>query len=258
MRDISVIIAAAGSGKRMGRKSFSKALIRLNSKPLLTYILDKFSSLPWVKEIIIAIKFQDWRQAERLVSEYKSKTLPEIKLVKGGKERCDSVSNALKITSPTSQIILIHDVARPVVKTQNIIRLIKTVRKDGAAILAVPIIDTIKRVNPAKAGVIKETLPRHELWAAQTPQGFKRNILLKAYTKHETRNTKHEITDDASLVENLGYPVKIVPGSYDNIKITTPDDMIFVQGLLSARKSRLKSGLHTPTPLKRGFSRSPL
>jgi len=231
-KNISVIVPAAGSGKRMGKNSTPKAFIRLNGKPLITHILDKFTRLPAVREIIIAVNQNYWRNAKRLVSGYKinqsaNRSLPEIKLIQGGKERCDSVFNALKVTDPGSRLILIHDAARPLVKKEDIIRLIKTVRKSGAAILAAPVVDTIKRVN--QKGCIKETLPRHELWSAQTPQGFKRNILIKAYNK--SLKERKIITDDSYLVEKLGYPVKVVLGSYENIKITTPYDKIFAQDL---------------------------
>jgi len=275
IKNISVIIPAAGSGKRMqnppqspfykggnrGIRFPSKAFIRLNGKPLLIHSLDKFILLPGITEIIIAVNQKNWHQAERIISEYpfgfssrdpsgsRDKTkllskriLPEIKLVKGGKERCDSVSNALKMTNPNSRIILIHDAARPLVRKEDIIRLIKAVHKNGAAILAVPVVDTIKRVSQNRR--IKETMPRQELWAAQTPQGFKKNILMKAYaTSRLHRDTCNKssrrikiITDDASLVENIGYPVKIISGSYTNIKITTPADKIFAQELLNFTK----------------------
>lgn len=240
-KDISVIIPAAGSGKRMrsggGKHPTPKAFIRLNDKPFLIHLLEKFTLLPAIKEIIIAVSLKDWQRAERLISGYQTnllanRVLPEIKLVKGGKERCDSVSNALKITNSNSRIILIHDVARPLVRKEDIIKLIKAVRKNGAAILAVPVVDTIKRVN--QAGRIKETLPRHELWAAQTPQGFKRDVIIKAYNGFLRKRII--ITDDASLVEHIGYPVKIIPSSYTNIKITTPADKIFAQELLKFTK----------------------
>jgi len=230
-RDISVIIPAAGSGKRMHNKSIPKAFMLLAGQPLLTRSLNKFILLPAIKEIIIAVSRENMARAARLVSKYKAK-LPEIKLVKGGKERCDSVANALKIINPASRIILIHDAARPLVKKEDIIRLVKAVRKNGAAILAVPVVDTIKRVN--SNGQIKETLPRQELWAAQTPQGFKRDIIMKAYNRLLKRSKT--ITDDASLVEHIDYPVRIVPGSYTNLKITTPADKIFAQKLLNFTK----------------------
>jgi 2-C-methyl-D-erythritol 4-phosphate cytidylyltransferase len=279
-RDISIIIPAAGIGKRMrseaesrfssghggSRKhSVRKPFIRLKGKPLLIHIINKFVALPRLREIIIAINPQDMEKAGKLVSIYVKRqgiaifheqnpplrfaprddreSLPDragrrtsygawvkkagIKLVKGGNERRDSVARALKAVDKASRVVLVHDVARPLVDKGDIDTLIKAVRRFGAAILAVPVVDTIKMAD--KSGYILKTLKRAQLWAAQTPQGFKKDILEKAYSKLEFVADKHIITDDASLAENAGYRVRIVRGSYDNIKITTLGDLEIIK-----------------------------
>lgn len=226
-KDISVIIPAAGTGKRLGGQS--KIFIRLKDQPILLHIINKFTRIPGVGEIIIAVNEREMQRVERLVYRY-----PQVKLVRGGKERSDSVRNALSHLDPTSKIILIHDVARPLVRTKDVISLIKAVRQAGSAILAVPVIDTIKRVD--EHGQIKETPKRSELWAAQTPQGFRRNILINAYNQIKSLRSKSFITDDASLVERLGLPVKIIRGRYTNLKITTPEDIITAKNLLNFTK----------------------
>lgn len=227
-RNISVIIPAAGQGKRMGK--VSKPFLKLKGTPIIIHIINIFSSIPWVKEIIIAVKSKDLRRAKTTLSSYitssgKKRNKVLLKLVKGGPRRQDSVANALKLLDPQTQYVLIHDVARPLVRTKDIFRLIKETKKTGAALLGVPVVDTIKRIN-LKTNLVKETLkPRSELYLAQTPQGFKKDILIKAYKKAG----KKLATDDASLIENLGYQIKIIPGSYSNFKITTPIDLTIAQ-----------------------------
>lgn len=219
--NISVIIPAAGASKRMGSGTVHKPYLGLQHKPILAYSLETFLRLPVVREIIIAIHPQDRARIKRLLSEYTRRV--SIKTVMGGATRQDSVYNALKAVSANTQCVLIHDAARPFVKPQEIRRLLKTVRQHGASLLAIPVSDTIKRIN-VKGYQVKETLmPRDELWLAQTPQGFKKEIIVRAY--QSARQKGVTATDDASLVEALGYPVKIVKGSYENIKITTKRDL---------------------------------
>ena len=232
--DIAVIIPAAGTGKRIQsakKAAVGKAFLSINGNPIIFYTLNKFIRLPRLNEIIIAVNKNDWMYANKLIKRYKAglsgkERNIEIKVVKGGKERVNSVGNALNKVKKESEIILIHDAARPMVKTEDIIKLVKSVRKYNAAILAVPVVDTIKEVSEKM--FVRRTIPRKILWAAQTPQGFRKDILLKAYQWVSMRG----ITDDASLAEKLGGRAKIVQGSYDNIKITTPADMAFAEQVL--------------------------
>lgn len=226
-QDISVIIPAAGQGKRMGRQSagktgrpVSKPFIRLKGIPILFHSINTFQGIPGVKEIIIALSSTDLARTRRSFKQPRISC--ELKLVRGGSRRQDSVFNALKAVAPESRYVIIHDAARPLVKRTHITRLIKETKKFGACILAVPTTDTIKRINPITRQVKYTLGPREEFWSVQTPQGFKKDILIKAHKKARLRGAV--ATDDASLVEVLGHPVKVIPGSYDNIKITTPMD----------------------------------
>lgn len=220
MRDISVIIVAAGESKRMGTE-IRKPYILLKGKPILRYSIDVFRVIPSVKEIVIAVNPRDTQRTEQIIKRFK-----DIKTVVGGARRVDSVFNALMATDNQSRIILVHDAARPFVRRADIVRLIKEVRQSGAAILAAPVKDTIKKSQTISSKhqnkiIIKETItPRESLWAAQTPQGFRRDWLIRAY-----QDTGVNVTDDASLVEIMGLPVRIVRGSEENIKITTKADM---------------------------------
>lgn len=216
--DISVIIAAAGESKRL-KARVRKPYLTINGKPLLLHNIQIFSRIPSVKEIIIAINAKDRTRAQRLARDVKA--VP-VRLVTGGATRQESVANGLKAVSPNSRFILVHDAARPFVAKPDIIRLIKTVRRSGAAILAVPVVDTIKRASQTEGQLmIEETItPRKSLWAAQTPQGFRKEILVKALS-HPLKDA----TDDSFMVEMMGYPVTVVQGSAENIKVTTPVDL---------------------------------
>ncbi len=237
-QNISIIIPAAGASKRMGSAAVHKPYIRLKNKPILAYSLKTFLRLPGVREIIIAIHPQDQARIKHLISKCESVFSPSphplplrerervrgiIKVVQGGATRQASVYNALQEVSAESQWVLIHDAARPFIRLQEIKRLVKAVKKHGAGLLAVPVSDTIKRINVRGCRVKETLMPRDELWLAQTPQGFKKEIIIQAY-----RNAVQKVikaTDDASLVEAMGYPVKIVKGNYENIKITTKRDL---------------------------------
>ena len=216
MKDISVIIVAAGESKRMG-KGIRKPYLMLKGKPVLRYSIDVFRNIAAVKEIVIAVNPRDTQITENIIKRFK-----DIKTVVGGARRADSVFNALMATNNQSRIILVHDAARPFVSRKDVLRLINQVRQSGAAILAVPVKDTIKKVKIQDTGfrILETITPRESLWAAQTPQGFRRDWLIRAY-----QDTGVNVTDDASLVEMMGWPVRIVRGSEENIKITTKADI---------------------------------
>lgn len=216
MKDISVIIVAAGESKRMG-KGIRKPYLMLKGKPVLRYSIDVFRNIAAVKEIVIAVNPRDTQITENIIKRFK-----DIKTVVGGARRADSVFNALMATNNQSRIILVHDAARPFVSRRDVLRLINQVRQSGAAILAVPVKDTIKKGKIQDTGfrILETITPRESLWAAQTPQGFRRDWLIRAY-----QDTGVNVTDDASLVEMMGWPVRIVRGSEANIKITTRADI---------------------------------
>jgi 2-C-methyl-D-erythritol 4-phosphate cytidylyltransferase len=227
-----VILPAAGQGKRMGAGK-NKLLLELNGIPVLIHTLRVFEQDEACSGIVLAIHPQDKQEFQALLTSYNVTKV--INLVPGGKERQDSIYNALKSVE-TDGIILVHDAARPFTLKEHIHRLTEMAAETGAAILGVPAKDTIKKIND---GVVVETVERSSLWAVQTPQAFRISLLKDAYEKAEKDHFLG--TDDASLVERLHYPVAMVEGDYDNIKLTTPEDLFFAEAILEKRK-RLDQG----------------
>lgn len=224
--DVSVIMPAAGLSLRMGA-NVRKPFIMIGAKPIFFYTLEKFSKLERVKEIIFVVNEKDRSTViEKWSDELKAYKV--TKIVTGGERRQDSIYNGLSHLDTDTNIILIHDAVRPLVKDDEIEAVIKNTEEKGAAIVASPMKLTVKRVN-SSFEIIK-TVPRHDLWMAQTPQGFKRELLINAYDK--IKDTNEEYTDDAEVVEKSGHTVGIVPGSYDNIKITTREDLQLAELLL--------------------------
>ncbi|WML41920.1 2-C-methyl-D-erythritol 4-phosphate cytidylyltransferase [Neobacillus sp. OS1-2] len=222
-----VILPAAGQGKRMGAGR-NKLLLELNGVPVLIHTLRVFDEDEECSGIILAIHPQDEREFKALLKKYHIKKV--MKLVPGGKERQYSIFNALKTVS-TNGIILVHDAARPFIRKEQIHRLTETTEETGAAIIGVPAKDTMKKVQE---GLIVETVERSSLWAVQTPQAFRISLLQEAYEKADKDHFLG--TDDASLVERLNVPVAMVEGDYDNIKLTTPEDLYFAEAILKKRE----------------------
>jgi 2-C-methyl-D-erythritol 4-phosphate cytidylyltransferase len=221
-----VIIPAAGQGTRMGAGK-NKLLLELNGIPVLIHTLRVFEEDESCTGMILAVHPQDEIEFKALIKKYNIHKV--INFVPGGKERQHSIYNALK-TVCTEGIILVHDAARPFIQKEQIQRLTETAIKKEAAIIGVPAKDTMKRV---RNGVVVETVKRSSLWAVQTPQAFRISILRQAYEKAVSENFLG--TDDASLVEQMGHPVSIVEGDYDNIKLTTPEDLFFAEAILKKR-----------------------
>jgi 2-C-methyl-D-erythritol 4-phosphate cytidylyltransferase len=222
-----VIIPAAGQGKRMGAGK-NKLLLELNSIPVFIHSLKVFEEDELCDGIILAIHPQDEAEFNSLLNKHGVKKV--LELVPGGKERQDSIYNALK-TVKTDGIILVHDAARPFILKEHIHRLLDTAQETGAAIIGVPAKDTMKTVRD---DVVMATVERSSLWAVQTPQAFRFSLLYRAYEQAE----KDEFigTDDSSLVERISYPVTMVEGDYDNIKLTTQEDLFFAQAILQKRR----------------------
>jgi 2-C-methyl-D-erythritol 4-phosphate cytidylyltransferase len=216
----SAIIPAAGFGERMGG-AVSKQFLSLHGKPILVYTLERFQRCTAVDEIIVAAQPATHAQIEFLISEFHLSKVSKI--VEGGRRRQDSVSSALRHVSPRSDIVVIHDGVRPFIQQKVIFESIEKAKTFSAAVVAVRVKDTVKVGN--EEGRFEKTLDRSVLWMAQTPQTFQKQILLDAYEKANRENI--EATDDASLVELLNVHPAIVQGSFDNIKITTPDDLDF-------------------------------
>lgn len=223
---ISVIIAAAGMSNRMGSK-INKQFIFINNKPILAHTIEKFERCKYVDEIIVVAKESEIDYCRKeIIKRYGFNKVSKI--VKGGMERQDSVYNGILALNEKTDIVLSHDGARPFVKIKNIIDGIDGAVKHGACVVGVPVKDTIKVVGDNNG--IDKTPKRKALWAAQTPQCFKKDILIEGYRKAMEDNFVG--TDDSVLVERLGLNVKMIMGSYENIKITTPEDLIIAESIL--------------------------
>lgn len=220
----SVIIAAAGAGERMGA-AVSKQFLTLHGKPIIVHTLERFQLCSAVNEILIAIQASDRQQMESLIEEFHLTKVSRF--VDGGRRRQDSVSNALSHVRGEADIVVVHDAVRPFIHQKVILGSIEKARTHSAAVVAVRVKDTVKIGN--QEGRFERTLDRSVLWAAQTPQAFQKALLFEAYEKAKHENI--EATDDSSLVELLGVQPAIVEGSFDNIKITTPDDLDFASVL---------------------------
>ncbi|UED75165.1 2-C-methyl-D-erythritol 4-phosphate cytidylyltransferase [Brevibacillus sp. DP1.3A] len=222
-----VVIVAAGSGKRMGGQR-NKLWLPLAGEPILAHTVRLFATHPDIDEVVLVVSEADHAEVMSLISAEKLTVVVTL----GGAERQDSVRNGLASLSANCDYVLVHDAARPFVTRKQISDMIKQVQQDQATIMAVPVKDTIKVVG-AK-GLVESTPARESLWAVQTPQAFRMSLLREAHQAAEAAGKLG--TDDAMLVEWLGHPVSILHGSYENIKITTPDDLWFGEEILRKRK----------------------
>jgi 2-C-methyl-D-erythritol 4-phosphate cytidylyltransferase len=227
--NIAVIIPAAGKGKRM-QAGLNKQYLYLGNKPVLYHTLKAFDEIKGFSEIVLVVGEEEFDLCQREIMDRFS-FQNKVRLVAGGAERQDSVRNGLLSLKQDTDLVLIHDGARPLVTKELIQNAIAVGRKEEACILAVPVKDTIKVLD--ETGYIKETPERHYVWAAQTPQVFSYDLILKAHLKAKEEGFVG--TDDSMLVERLGRSVKTVLGSYDNIKITTPHDLITAEQILRRR-----------------------
>lgn len=218
----SAIIVAAGSGKRMDSET-KKQFLNLFGRPVLSHTIENIDANDLVNEIIIVVSKDDVLAVKDIVFSCDSKKVKEI--VVGGENRADSVAIGLKSVSDTADIILIHDGVRPLVSSELITACISDANEFGGATLGVKVKDTIKTVD--KDGFIVSTLKRDELVAIQTPQCFRAAIIKRAYESYDS-----EATDDCSLVEKLGVKIKVTEGSYNNIKLTTKEDLIILNALI--------------------------
>ncbi len=225
---VTAVVPSAGSSRRMGPNS-DKLFLSLKGRPLLAWTLGALSRPKFVDEIVLIVKKDAQKSAKKLVRDFGFDKV--VRIIPGGKQRCDSVKNGLKAVSKDTDIVLIHDGARPFLKEKPIKDAIDAAKRFGAACLGVPVKPTIKKVT--ESSFIKETLKRDQVWEIQTPQAFKTDIITRAYKNLDDH--REGATDDAYLVEKLGVRVKLVKGSYENIKITTPEDLIIAKAILDAR-----------------------
>ncbi len=223
---IQAIIPAAGTGTRLKTRQ-PKPLILLNGKPLFVYALQAMERCPAVASVIVAVNEEHLKIFGRFIKEFKLKKVKRI--VAGGATRFESVQKALSVLDSDTEAVLIHDGARPLVKPGLMTRAIKALGKYPAVVVGVPVKPTIKKVDLSNF-TVQETLPRETLWEVQTPQVFKKEILVKAHALMLESNP----TDDALLVEKMGVKVKMVMGDYQNIKITTKEDLAIARMFLKS------------------------
>lgn len=213
-----VIIVAAGTGSRM-KANINKQFIKLNDKEIITYTIEKFYNNKNINDIVIVIKEDE---AEFFKKEILDKySFNNIKIAYGGKERQDSVYNGIKVLDKNCKYVLVHDGARPFVNEDIINRSLEEVQKYKSVVVGVPVKDTIKVVN--NNNYIVDTPNRSTLWSVQTPQTFDYSVIKRAY--EDAFDNNFYGTDDAMLVERIGYTVKMIYGSYNNIKVTTTEDI---------------------------------
>ena len=241
MDKLTVIIAAAGAGKRLGLGK-NKAFAVLGGLPLLVQCLRMVSNTGLAEKTIVAVGADEIAMTERLLRDYK-KYFPALQtsVVAGGSERTDSVKNALAVAG-SEGYIAVHDGARPFAGTDVFERTLKAAQKTGAAIAAVPVKNTIKVIDGG--GCVVSTPQRSTLQAVQTPQIFKAELLQRAYSSENLKGAA--VTDDASLVERLGVKVAVAEGSYENIKITTPEDLLLAEKICADRGMVMQTEIKIP------------
>lgn len=221
----TVVVAAAGSSTRMGQ---NKMFAELNDIPVLARTLMTLEACSLIREIVVVAREDSIPLVGRLCADY---TITKVsKVVVGGESRAHSVLNGVNACSPETEIIAIHDGARPFVTQELLEKTIRKGKETGAAAPAVPVKDTIKQ---AENGIITDTPDRSCLFAVQTPQVFEASLIKAALIKALSENV--QLTDDCAAVERMGMKVSLTEGSYENIKITTPIDLILGEAILNGR-----------------------
>jgi 2-C-methyl-D-erythritol 4-phosphate cytidylyltransferase len=236
MSKFAVILPAAGKSSRFSKQR-KKVFVELKGRPVWLRTAEQFVNRSDVVQTILVVSPDD-------LEYFKEKFRPnlafmDIEVVTGGAERADSVQNGLARVRSDADFVAVHDAARPLIVKKWIAEVFCAAEQHGAAIPAIPVTSTLKRVD--SAGLIEKTVSRTNLWGAQTPQVFRRQLLLDAYASRGN----YQPTDEADLVERFGHPVKIVTGSPLNLKITTPDDFHLAEHLFDALpREKLPGILH--------------
>lgn len=228
---VSAIIVAAGGSIRMGI-SDSKQFIPLLSRPAIEYTLKAFQQCRLIKEIIVVSRKEDVQRIEHIVDENSFSKV--IKIIHGGASRAESVRNGVNSANEKSEYFAIHDGARPLITVEEIERVVEAAFKTGAATLGTSVTDTIKIVD--EYNKIESTPLRSQLRAVQTPQVFERDLY--KFALENTSGNAVNFTDDCALIENMGGEVEVVKGSPENIKLTTPIDIIIAESILKSRKKQ--------------------
>jgi 2-C-methyl-D-erythritol 4-phosphate cytidylyltransferase len=222
---VGAIIAAAGFGRRM-KTDRPKQLLALNGTPILVHTIRKFDGCPAITYIIVTAPRESSEEVTDLVNSAGFKK--SVTVIEGGERRQDSIAMGLQQLHPGTDIVAVHDGVRPFVSIEDIENVVRQAAQSGAAILGVPIVDTVKQ---AEREFVESTLTREHLILAQTPQVFRTEILQQAFERAAT--DEYYGTDESSLVERLGHPVAIVRGSERNIKITRPSDLTLARAFLA-------------------------
>jgi 2-C-methyl-D-erythritol 4-phosphate cytidylyltransferase len=225
---IVAIIPAAGSGRRMG-SALAKQFLHLRGIPILAHTLNVFDQSPEVDGIVLVVSPHQRQALEtEVLGPHPCEKL--LTVIDGGPERQDSVANGLGAIPRECELVVVHDGVRPLVSADLLATVLKVAHRHGAAIAAVPAGDTVKQSEDEK---VVATLERETIWLAQTPQAFHANILRRAYEK--AIRDRIVLTDDSALVERLGVTVHLVRGSSENLKVTTPSDLVVAEALLAQR-----------------------
>jgi 2-C-methyl-D-erythritol 4-phosphate cytidylyltransferase len=227
---LSVIIPAGGQGLRMGAK-VPKQFIELKGKPIIHYTIAVFEALDWVNEIILCVPQAEVSQVQKEMA-----NRAKVKVEVGGEKRQDSVYNGLKAVNKSSGYVAVHDGVRPFITEEIIKTVFEAAKQFGAAVAAIPVNDTLKRADGE--GLLQENVDRENLWRMQTPQIFKLELLLEAMKKAQSESFYG--TDEGSLIQFIGKPVKFILGSEFNIKITRPEDLILGEWIASLNKLNTK------------------
>jgi 2-C-methyl-D-erythritol 4-phosphate cytidylyltransferase len=225
---VTAVIPAAGAGRRINAK---KQFLEINGQPVLSVTVSVFNECQSIDDIIVVVAKEDVELTKSLLKDYK-----KVKdIVVGGIERQDSVYNGIAAITPESDgdIVVIHDAARPLITKEIISRAVIETKISKAVVVGVPSKDTIKTVS--RENIVMETLDRDSIWLVQTPQAFQFPVIKQAYDR--AQKIKYKATDDSKLVERLGISVKMISGSYENIKITTKEDLAIAEAILRERRS---------------------
>jgi len=223
---VTAIIPAAGSGKRINAK---KQFLELLGKPIIAITVSVFEECQNIDDIIVVVGKDDIDLTGKILKAFK-----KVKhIIEGGDERQDSVYNGISAIKPESDddIVVIHDGVRPLVTKELLAKAVTEVKVSKAAVVGVPAKDTIKTIS--NENIILETLDRKSIWQIQTPQAFKYTVIKEAYER--AKKVGYSATDDSKLVERLGIPVKMIMGSYQNIKITTEEDLPIAEAIIKGR-----------------------
>lgn len=221
----SAVLVAAGRSTRMGTQAVPKPFLPLLDRPILQYSLQAFHRAATVAEIVIVGQEEHFARIETLCGPYADRV---TRIVAGGEQRFHSVLAGCQHTSAQSEVLLIHDAARPLIQVRDIDRVAEAAREKGAALLATPVTDSVHRSMDGRK--VFEPVDRSNLWAAQTPQGFQRRAFLKVLQEAERLGSLP--TDDVALYERMVGAVELVPGPPENLKITHPADLAIAEALL--------------------------